>query len=152
MATNGLIGMTKKGHCMSRLIMCQHVKKLTNLLFNRGTLCVLKITISPQNVTQTLKSLWTHAYYIITFFTIPKSRHYFITNFLSFYGCLCRNVGNTSSFQSLPLMDNVTQITTCSMNQGQFQHKVRKNYGLKYLIIQIHLNKKIVMLLVQLRK
>ena len=31
-------------------------------------------------------------------FTIPKSRHYFIMNFLSFYGWLRRNVGNTFSF------------------------------------------------------
>ena len=127
MATNGLTRTTKKeGYCTSRLIMCQHVKKLANLLFNCGTLCVLKITISPQNVTQTLKSLWTHAYYIIAFFTIPKSRHQFITDFLSFCGLLCRNVRNMSSFQSLPLMDNVTQITACNMNQCQFPHKIQK--------------------------
>ena len=28
------------------------------------------------------------------------------------------------------------------MNQGWFPHIFRKNYGLKYLIIQIHLSKK----------
>ena len=130
----------KEGNSTVLHIMLQNVKKLGNLLFNPGMLCGLKITVSSQNVTQTMKSLWTHAYYIIAFFTGPKSRHYFIMNVLSFYDSLYRNVGNMS-FQSLPSMDNVEQITACNMNQGQFPHKVRKNYGLKYLIIQIHLNK-----------
>ena len=58
--------------------------------------------VSSQNVTQTLKSLWTHAYYIIAFFTKSKS--------MIISSRLCGNVGNTS-FQLLPSMNNVAQIT-----------------------------------------
>lgn len=62
------------------------LKEFGNLTFNYGMLCGLKITKFSLYITQTMKSLWTHMYYIITYFIISKPIYYFIMDSLSLCG------------------------------------------------------------------